>query len=79
VNLPERVKHARTKRRLSQRALSEAAGKRPTYIAQLENDGIKRPSYEAMVNMARVLRVPIPWLAEGKGREPAWGKPKRAA
>ncbi len=72
MTFPERVLRARTKRHLTQRQLSEAAKKKPTYVAQIEIGGIEKPSYEAMVGMATALRVPIEWLADGDGEEPTW-------
>lgn len=75
MSLPERVKLARTKRKLTQRALTDLITTKPasSYIAQLENGGIAKPSYEVISTMARVLDVPLSWLAEGAGDEPDWG------
>jgi transcriptional regulator with XRE-family HTH domain len=57
---------------MSQAGLSKAVGMSPAYIAQLESGGILKPSYETMAEMARALRVPLAWLAEGEGAEPDW-------
>ena len=73
VTFPERVKLARTKRGKSQLALSKAAELSDAYVAQVESGGIQKPGYEAVANMARVLDVPVAWLAEGAGDVPDWG------
>ena len=51
----------REKRGLSQRALAQAAGVSPSYLAEIET-GRKPGSVEAIANLARALEVPMEHL-----------------
>lgn len=75
MTFAERLKHARDRRGLTQRALSEAAGMKPSYVAQAEVGGIEKPSHQAMLGLAKGLRVPLEWLFDGSGPEPEWDAP----
>jgi transcriptional regulator with XRE-family HTH domain len=45
---------------------------KPTYVAQLEHEGIATPGYEAMRGIAKGLRVPEAWLTGEDATEPEW-------
>lgn len=73
MDLPTRLRYARRKRGLKQRQLSNLAGLKPTYVGQLEFNGILEPGYDKLSKIAAALDVPLEWLAEEKGDEPDWG------
>jgi transcriptional regulator with XRE-family HTH domain len=58
------IRQARRQRRLSQTALAELAALDRVYVARLER-GIRSPSLDALVRIARVLRVNAATLLEG--------------
>jgi transcriptional regulator with XRE-family HTH domain len=52
------VREARQKRGLTQEQLAEASGIGPTYISDIER-GVRNPSYELLVTLAKALRTPL--------------------
>jgi transcriptional regulator with XRE-family HTH domain len=51
------LKTARRIARLTQQELAERAGVDPALISRLENGSRRRPSYEAVVKIARALNL----------------------
>jgi transcriptional regulator with XRE-family HTH domain len=78
----ERVRLARKRRGLTQKALSEAAGLSNAYVGLLERSldperpaaasCIESPGVDALERLAVALDVPIAWLAFGLEPEPTW-------
>jgi transcriptional regulator with XRE-family HTH domain len=78
----ERVRLARKKRGLTQKALSGAAGLSNAYVGLLERSldperpedaaCIESPGVDALERLAVALDVPIGWLAFGLEPEPDW-------
>jgi transcriptional regulator with XRE-family HTH domain len=81
----ERVRYARKKRGLGQKALSESAGLSNAYVTHLErsldpdrSEGtatIESPSLVVLEQLANALRVPAAWLVLGVEPEPDWDDP----
>lgn len=81
MTVAERVKLARTKRRLSQRDLAERASLSSGYLTHLERgdnealsskEKIGSPKLDSIERLAHALDVPVAWLAFGSGDEPVW-------
>ncbi len=58
VSIGLRIKHARTKRKLSQEQLAEELSISRTQLAYLET-GARSPSLELLIDVSNALRVPI--------------------
>lgn len=58
---------------MTQAELGERAGLSGAYAAHIENCLIASPKSETLKKLARVLNVPVEWLAYGVGPEPKWG------
>lgn len=70
MSLPTRLRFARVKRGLSQRALTALAGLSPAYVSQIESGVRQNPSLPNVERLALALGVPAAWLAFGLGRFP---------
>lgn len=51
------IKHRREQQKISTRKLSEAVGKSPTYIWQLENGNVKNPPYDVLKKIFDMLEI----------------------
>ena len=67
--LGTKIRELRKARRLTQEELGERAGRDRGYIAGLETCRIKRPSAEALLNLAEALGVDINVLYKAAGYE----------
>lgn len=67
ITLADRVKHLRTKLKLTQPKLAEKAGVTQSTISNIEKGIRKRP--REIVRIAEALRVNPQWLETGKGSE----------
>jgi len=81
MTLPDRLRYARKKRGWTQRRLAEIAGMSNAYVGILERTGTpsarwESPKLATIEKLAKALRVPVEWLAFGRGREPAWSEPR---
>lgn len=56
--LGEAVREARQKRGLTQEETAAASGIAPTYISDIER-GVRNPSYELLVALAKALGAPL--------------------
>ncbi|WP_434510995.1 helix-turn-helix domain-containing protein [Desulfitobacterium sp. AusDCA] len=61
--LGQRIREERTKYRLTQEQLAEAAQVNESYVGQVER-GEKNPSLETVVNIARSLGVTVDYLLQ---------------
>lgn len=65
ATIGERIRQEREAQGISRAALGAAVGRGYSYIAELENDGIKRGSHIPAI--AKALGVTPEWLETGKG------------
>jgi transcriptional regulator with XRE-family HTH domain len=69
--LGARLRYARLQRGWTQRRLAREAGYRsPSTVAHLEKDEAQHPREEAVLRIARALRVSGAWLVDGTGDPP---------
>jgi transcriptional regulator with XRE-family HTH domain len=66
-SLPDRVRHLRRTRKLSQAALAELLGVVPSAVAQWEGRSATSPTVEHLARMAEVGGIAFEWLATGRG------------
>ena len=65
--LPDRVRHLRRTRKLSQAALARELGVVPSAVAQWEGSGGTSPTVEHLARLAEISGVAFEWLATGRG------------
>lgn len=71
VTLPERLKYARTRRKLTLEKVAEAAEADPSQVSRLER-GVRVGGVEAatLIRLSRALGVPVGWLVADEGAAP---------
>jgi transcriptional regulator with XRE-family HTH domain len=79
--LHDRLKKARKSRKLTQDQLASMSGLTGGYISMLERplgepNSVENPGLRGLRDLAEALDVPLLWLLEGEGPEPAWDDPK---
>lgn len=62
-----RIRHCRTRARLSQGELANRVGVHRSAVTQWERDGGTHPSIEHLGAISVVTNVPFEWLATGRG------------
>ena len=67
-----RLKEAREKAGVPQRALSNAAGVTPSVVWHIESGSIQDVSANLCASFAELLDVPLLWLICGQGESPDW-------
>lgn len=66
LSLSTRIRRARSRVGLTQRALAEAVGVGPSAVGQWEGRGATVPSVENLLRIAHVTGVSLEWLALGR-------------
>ncbi len=64
MELSKKIKEARKKKRLTLDELAKAVESSKSYIWQLEKDPEKRPSFDIITKIAKVLELPLDYLAD---------------
>ena len=64
MELSEKIKEARQKKQLTLDELAKAVESSKSYIWQIEKDPQKKPSFDLIVKIARVLELPLDYLAD---------------
>jgi transcriptional regulator with XRE-family HTH domain len=68
VALGKAVREARQKAGLTQEAAAKASGIAPTYISDIER-GVRNPSYELLVALAKALKTPLSQIIKRAERQ----------
>lgn len=61
----QRIREERKKKSMSMQALADICGTSSSYISDLENGKIKKPSFEMIIKIADALYVPVSYFSEG--------------
>ena len=68
--LGAKIKELRKKKGLTVEQLAEQIGSGKSYIWELENRGVKRPSAEKLALIAKALDVTTEYLLDNEAKEP---------
>ncbi len=64
MNLSEKIREERTKRKITLEELAKIVGSSKGYIWQIENDPNIKPSAQLIANIAKALNVTVDYLVD---------------